>query len=76
MAIFAGCCRPKPNGAGHDVFAVQTDVNGSSIVNYATLVTHATNVGADVVIDLGGGNTVTLAGLHVADLSASLFMFY
>lgn len=64
------------DGAGHDVFGVQTNVNGSGIVNYATLVMHATDVGANLVIDLGGGNTVTLVGLHVADLSASLFMFY
>lgn len=62
--------------AGHDVFAVQTNVNGSGIVNYASLVTHATDVGAGVMVDLGGGNAVTLVGLHVADLSASWFMFY
>jgi Ca2+-binding RTX toxin-like protein len=63
-------------GAGHDLFAVQTNVNGSGIVDYATLVAHATSTADGVVVDLGGGNTVVVAGLHVADLSASLFMFY
>jgi Ca2+-binding RTX toxin-like protein len=63
-------------GAGHDLFAVQTNANGSGIVDFATLAARAANVGTDVVIDLGGGNTVTLAGLRTVDLSASLFMFY
>jgi Ca2+-binding RTX toxin-like protein len=66
----------EATGAGHDIVALQANANGSAIVNFATLIARATNVGADVSIDLGAGNAVTIVGLQVADLSASLFMFY
>lgn len=58
------------------MFAVQTNLNGSGVVDYATLLARAADAGSDAVIELGAGNTVTLAGLHDADLSSSLFMFY
>ncbi|MEZ5714941.1 MAG: hypothetical protein R3D85_07100 [Paracoccaceae bacterium] len=35
----------------------------------------ATQVGADVVIDTGGGNSITLLGVDLADLDASDFIF-
>ena len=36
---------------------------------------YATDVGANTIFDLGGGNTLTLVGLNIADLSASNFDF-
>ncbi|MEZ5714938.1 MAG: calcium-binding protein [Paracoccaceae bacterium] len=35
----------------------------------------ATQVGADVVIDTGGGNSITLTGVSLSDLDASDFIF-
>ncbi|MEZ5715568.1 MAG: calcium-binding protein [Paracoccaceae bacterium] len=35
----------------------------------------ATQVGADVVIDTGGGNSITLAGVSLSDLDANDFIF-
>ena len=67
----------KARGADHDVIAIQKNVNGSGIVDYASLLLHVQNVGAtDMRIDLGGGSYVGLLDLHVADLSSDLFMFY
>ncbi|MEZ5714935.1 MAG: calcium-binding protein, partial [Paracoccaceae bacterium] len=35
----------------------------------------ATQVGADVVIDTGGGNSITLTGVSLGDLDANDFVF-
>ena len=48
----------------------------SSIVDFADLVAnHMTQVGADVLIDAGGGNTITLLNVNIGDLDAVDFIF-
>ena len=47
----------------------------SSLTSFAQLSTHMTQVGADVVIDALGGNTITLLGVSLAELDAGDFVF-
>lgn len=48
----------------------------ASIVNlYDLLSNHASQLGADVLIDAGGGNTITLTNTNLADLDAADFIF-
>lgn len=48
----------------------------SAIVNLSDLMTnHATQVGSHVVIDTGGGNSITLNWVQLGDLDASDFIF-
>lgn len=42
---------------------------------FADVQAAASQVGGDVVIDLGGGNSLTLAGVNLGDLHASDFLF-
>lgn len=51
-----------------DYLMIQSNVNGSGITSFATLAARATQVGSDVVIDLGGGNTVTLSNYSTSNL--------
>ena len=43
--------------------------------NFATLSSHVTQSGANTLIDLGGGRTLTLAGVEMNQLTASEFKF-
>jgi serralysin len=63
-------------GAGHDVIAIQKNVNGSGIVDFATLATRAHDSQSGLVVDLGGANELHLTGVTLADLNAGLFLFY
>lgn len=63
-------------GAGHDVIAVERNVNGSGITDVASLMAHAQDGAAGVLLDLGGGNGVTLLDVHLASLTSDLFAFY
>lgn len=51
-----------------DYLVIQNNVNGSGITSFATLVAHATQVGSDVVIDLGNGNSITLSNYSTTSL--------
>lgn len=53
------------------------DLSGvSAIVNaFDLLSNHATQVGGNVLIDTGGGNSITLNGVSLANLDASDFIF-
>ncbi|MDR7118670.1 calcium-binding protein [Caulobacter sp. BE254] len=62
-------------GAGHDIIQLTSNLNGSGIVDYASLQSHISQVGADVMIDLTGGQTVTLLGVSAASLTAGDFLF-
>ncbi|TRZ94161.1 MAG: hypothetical protein D4R84_09310 [Rhodocyclaceae bacterium] len=69
------------SGSGHDLifnFHVSSDkllihreINGSDILDDASLVRHIEVSGDDVRIELGNGNSVTLVGVDVEHLSAS-----
>ena len=58
------------SGGGYDVI----DLNGSlSVANFATLLTHIQQVGANAVISLNNGGTITLNNVSVASLKANNF---
>ena len=57
-----------------DKLKLQAGLNGSAIVDGASAMAAAVDAGGNVVIDLGGGNSVTLTGLSVAALSAADFI--
>jgi serralysin len=52
-----------------DYVAVQSNINGTGISTAADVIARATQSGADVVIDLGAGNSVTLSNYSVASLN-------
>ena len=73
-------------GSGHDTIAdftyftdylvIQRNVNGSGIEGFADVVARATQVGSDVVIDLSGGNTITMLNYSTGNLiSADVLIF-
>ena len=47
----------------------------SSLNNFAAVTAAATDVGSDVIIDLGGGSTLKLTGVLKANLDSSDFSF-
>ena len=53
------------------------DLSGvTDIVDLADLLAnHATDVGADMVIDTGAGNAITLIGVNVSELHNDDFLF-
>jgi len=64
-------------GVGHDFVGILTNVNGSGIVDYATLQPHIhDSMVTGITIDLGGGASVNLPNLHMVDITADLFLFY
>jgi serralysin len=59
-----------------DYLAIQSNINGSGIASVADVIARATQSGADVVIDLGGGNSVTLSSYSTTSLnSLDVFVF-
>ncbi|BBK43743.1 hypothetical protein STVA_37630 [Allostella vacuolata] len=57
--------------------AIATGVNDSGIADFASLLARAGDVdGAGVVIDLGGGHSLALAGVAKAQLGADDFLFF
>jgi Ca2+-binding RTX toxin-like protein len=60
--------------AGGDVINIVSNVNGSGIVDWATLSANISYAGGNAIIDLGGGHTITLVG--VTSLNASDFVIY
>jgi Ca2+-binding RTX toxin-like protein len=66
----------QATGAGRDVIAIERNVNGSGVTDYASLMAHAQDGATGVFLDLGGGNGVTLLDVHVANLTSDLFSFY
>jgi Ca2+-binding RTX toxin-like protein len=55
---------------GEDILDIAKNINGTSIETAADVAATATQVGADTVIDLGGGNTITLQNVDVTDVQA------
>jgi Ca2+-binding RTX toxin-like protein len=62
--------------AQSDKIHLQSNLNGSGITTGAQALAHATTVGANTVIDLGAGNSVTLIGATAASLVASDFVIF
>ncbi|SDG39923.1 MULTISPECIES: matrixin family metalloprotease [Thalassobaculum] len=52
-----------------DYLAVQANINGTGIATDADVIDRASQVGSDVVIDLGAGNSVTLSNYSTASLN-------
>lgn len=63
------------DGSARDTILIGTNVNGSGIVDYASLQSHLSQSGADVLIDLGAGNSALLQNVQLAQLTASDFAF-
>lgn len=61
---------------GYDVIRILRNANGSGFQSGADILAAATQVGSDVVITLGGGNTLTLQGVSLASLSSADFEVY
>jgi Ca2+-binding RTX toxin-like protein len=59
-----------------DVIQLVNNINGSGIVDSASAFAHVHDVSGNAVLDLGGGNTVVLLGVHTADLSAASFYVF
>ena len=51
-----------------DYLVIQSNVNGSGITSFSDVTSRATQVGNDVVIDLGSGNTITLSNYSTSSL--------
>lgn len=62
-------------GFARDTILIGTNVNGSGIVDYASLQSHLSQNGADVLIDLGASNSVLLQNVQLSQLTASDFAF-
>ncbi len=61
----------QATGADHDVIQIAINVNGSGIVDFASLQAHFNGS----VIDLTGGNSINLFAVNLATLNASDFLF-
>ncbi|KZD09875.1 5'-nucleotidase C-terminal domain-containing protein [Oceanibaculum pacificum] len=59
--------------AGVDVLSFTANINGSGVASAADLLDLAVASGGNVVIDFGGGNSITLQGVALADLSVADF---
>jgi serralysin len=59
-----------------DYLVFQRNLNGSGITSFSTMAARASQVGDDVVIDLGAGNSLTLSGYTVGKLSSFDTLFY
>lgn len=58
----------------HDLILLAKNINGGDIENPSDVLSHlSTDINGDAVIDLGGGNTITLVGVDEDDLSSDSF---
>lgn len=58
-----------------EVIAIAKNVNGLELTTFTQLMARTTTVGADSVVDLGSGNSLKLAGVTKAQLTANDFIF-
>ncbi|WP_279306465.1 glycoside hydrolase family 113 [Microvirga solisilvae] len=59
----------------NEVIAIARNVNDTGVTSFEQLMSRATTVGADTVINLGGANSIKLEGVTKAQLSANDFLF-
>lgn len=57
-----------------EVIAIARNANGQSLSTFEQVMARATTTGTDTVIDLGGGNSLTLSNVTKAQLAANDFM--
>ena len=62
-------------GVSGEVIVLTKNLNGQTIGTFTELMARASTVGADTVIDLGNGNTLTLTGIDRSQLTAGDFLF-
>ena len=55
------------------IFILDTFGGESGPADFDSLIAIASDAGANTIFDFGGGNTLTLVGVNIADLSASNF---
>lgn len=59
-----------------DVIQLSANINGTGIATFDDIVTRLTDDAVSIaVLDLGGGNTVTLLGVHLSSLATDDFIF-
>ncbi|MGE0715689.1 MAG: calcium-binding protein [Alphaproteobacteria bacterium] len=59
-----------------DQFRIESRINNTNIVDFASLVGRITDDGhGDAIVDLGGGNYIRIVGVDRADIDASWFAF-
>ncbi len=61
---------------GADLIAVQSNINGGGILTAGDAVNAASQVGADVVIDLAAGNSVTISNISIGAIDESDFLIF
>ena len=61
--------------ANEVIFILDTFGGESGPADFDSLIAIASDAGANTIFDFGGGNTLTLVGVNIADLSASNFNF-
>ena len=57
------------------IFILDTFGGESGPADFDSLIAIASDAGANTIFDFGGGNTLTLVGVNIVDLSASNFDF-
>lgn len=57
----------------YDKISLESNLNGSGITSEALALAACSNSGSDVVINVGGGNSVTLVGQQVSNLTSANF---
>ena len=59
-----------------DVIQLSGNINGTNIATFDDILSRLTeDAVGNAVLDLGGGNTVTLVGLHLSNLATDDFTF-
>ena len=54
--------------AGEDLLQISQNINGTDITSADDLAARATQVGSNTVIDLGNGDSITLANVNADDV--------
>jgi hypothetical protein len=62
--------------AGEDILQISKGINGSEIASAEDVASQATQVGANTVIDLGNGDTITLVNVNADDVQANPSDFF
>ncbi len=61
---------------GADLIAISSNVNGSGIASAGAALAASSQSGDSVIVDLGAGNNITIAGFNIANLDESDFLIF